>query len=107
MWQLYNGFVLSCLAGQELKDIAEVYQGHTGSSVTTGIWSPVSGDTTGPFLVRAVWKRWKGQLAMNRSEKRGEAHGSIWRRVLSIYRELQGRRLVDDMIARICSYRQL
>ncbi|KAJ5991906.1 hypothetical protein N7451_007630 [Penicillium sp. IBT 35674x] len=82
-------------------DIAEALQGDADSSISTGVWSPVSGDVTGSSLVRAVWKRWKHQLSMKRDGRQGEAHDTGWRRALSLHRELQERRLATDMMARI------
>ncbi|KAJ5912470.1 hypothetical protein N7504_001353 [Penicillium tannophilum] len=86
------------------KDIAEDLQGNAGSSITTGVWSPVSGDATGSSLVRAMWKRWKNQLGLKRNGRRGEAHDTEWPRVLSLHHELQERRLNADIMARIGNY---
>ncbi|KAJ6111063.1 hypothetical protein N7486_003298 [Penicillium sp. IBT 16267x] len=87
-------------------DIEEVRQGNADSSVSTGIQSPISGDATGPSLVRAVWKYWKGNLGMKTEEDEiwGGARGSGWRRVMSLHRELQERRLVANILARISNY---
>ncbi|KAJ5786719.1 uncharacterized protein N7503_011931 [Penicillium pulvis] len=51
-----------------------------------------------------MWKRWKNQLGLKRDGRQGEAHNTGWPRVLSLYRELQERRLVVDMMARVDDY---